>query len=179
MAYNCDLGMGQRVHVENRDAQTIVTLSRSSAGQQQSQQSSVQTGEWQLPPTLFRTATGWVLRIEAAQRQTLIRLQSNSISVLTELPSMVGAEALPLQKTSESAPSTAKPIEPMKPMEPLKMGDMQMQMEPMQMQMGNMRMQMGKPSTQPAQQFCSQCGKQAGTHDRFCVHCGNKLSSTV
>ncbi|MGV0024801.1 zinc-ribbon domain-containing protein [Phormidesmis priestleyi] len=175
MAYSCDLGKGQRLWVENRGTQTIVTLNSSSTGQQQSQQSSVQTGKWQLPPTLFRTATGLVLRIEAAHGHTLISLQSNSITLLNELPSMVGADVLPLQQTSDSTPS--KSMEPMKPMEPMQMGNMQMQSSPMEMRMGNMHLKMESSSAASNKQFCSQCGERVGINDRFCAHCGNQLTT--
>ncbi|KAM3110779.1 zinc-ribbon domain-containing protein [Phormidesmis sp. 146-33] len=176
MAYLCDLGTGQQLRVENQGTQTIVTLTSSSTGQQQSQQSSVQTGEWQLPPTLFRTATGLILRIEAAQGHTFISLQSNSISLLKGLPSMVKADVLPLQQTSDSAPF--KPMEPMKPLEPMKMGNMQMKSSPMEMRMGNMQMKMGNSSTIPStKRFCSQCGERVGVSDRFCAHCGSQLTT--
>ncbi|UBF26082.1 hypothetical protein K9N68_31880 [Kovacikia minuta CCNUW1] len=35
MAYICELGMGQRVYVDNKGGQTMVTVASSSAGQQQ------------------------------------------------------------------------------------------------------------------------------------------------
>jgi zinc-ribbon domain len=171
MAYSCELGTG-RLLVENRGTQTIVTLSSRSAGQQQSQQSSVQTGEWQLPPTLFQTATGLILRIEAAQGHTFISLQSNSISLLNGLPSMVGADVLPLQQTSELTPSDS--MEPMKPMEPMKMSNL----NPMEMRMGNMHLKMENSATAAAnKRFCPQCGERVGISDRFCAHCGNQLAA--
>lgn len=176
MAYQCDLGSGQKLYVENRDAQTIVALTSSSAGQQQSQQSSFQTGEWQLPPTLFQTATGLILRIESTQGHTFISLQANSISLLKGLPSMMGADVLPLQKTAESV-SSFQPMEPMKPMEPLQMNNMNLRSQPMEMRLGNMHMSMGTPtSNQSTKRFCSQCGERVEVSDRFCAHCGTKLS---
>jgi zinc-ribbon domain len=170
MAYLGDLGSGQQLLVENRGAQTIITLSTGSASQQQSQQSTVQTGEWHSAPTLFQTARGLILRIEAAQGHTFISLHANAIGLLKGLPSMVGAKVLPLQKTADSS-------SPMQPMQPMQMGNMRMQMNPMEMQMGDLRLKMDDISSTPTdQRFCSQCGSRVSKTDRFCAQCGTHLS---
>ena len=160
MAYQCDLGTGQRLYLENRGTQTIVRLTSGSARQQQSQQSNFETGEWQDLPKVFRTGTGLILQIESAQKQSFVSLQAQRIGTLSHLPDMTGAEVLSLQPT-EAIASSFKPMEPMKPME---------------MKMGSMQMQMGTP--QSGQRFCSQCGESVRVSDRFCSHCGTKLSAS-
>ena len=157
MAYQCDLGTGQRLYLENRGTQTIVRLTSGSARQQQSQQSNFETGEWQDLPKVFRTGTGLILQIESAQKQSFVSLQAQRIGTLSHLPDMTGAEVLSLQPT-EAIASSFKP------------------MEPMEMKMGSMQMQMGTP--QSGQRFCSQCGESVRVSDRFCSHCGTQLSAS-
>ena len=169
MAYQCDLGTGQRLYLENRGTQTIVRLTSGSARQQQSQQSNFETGEWQDLPKVFRTGTGLILQIESAQKQSFVSLQAQRIGTLSHLPDMTGAEVLSLQPT-EAIASSFKPMEPMKPMQPME------PMKPMEMKMGSMQMQMGTP--QSGQRFCSQCGESVRVSDRFCSHCGTQLSAS-
>jgi hypothetical protein len=182
MRYGCDLGMGQQLWVESQGTQTLVTLMSAGSGQQQSQRSGFQTGEWQLPPTLFRTAIGLLLRLESAQGQTFVQIQMGALKLASTIPSLLGAEVLPLQPI---APSTQAPtpnipsMQPMAPMQPLQMGDMQMRMAPMEMRMGNMHLRMGEPAepAQTEQRFCPQCGAKVALGDRFCSHCGTQLKS--
>ncbi|MCY7323865.1 MAG: zinc ribbon domain-containing protein [Phormidesmis sp. CAN_BIN36] len=160
MAYQCDLGTGQRLYLENLGTQTIVRLTSGNARQQQSQQSNFETGEWQDLPKVFRTGTGIILQIESTQKQSFLSLQAQRIGTLNNLPDMTGAEVLSLQ-TTESIVSSFNPMEPMKPME-MKMGTMQMKMD----------------TLQSAQRFCSQCGESVKVADRFCSHCGTQLSTS-
>jgi len=68
-------------------------------------------------------------------------------------------------------------MQPMQPMQPLKMGNMSMDINSMSMQMGNMSMNLNEPlKTTVTKQFCSQCGTEAKTGDRFCRSCGNELN---
>ncbi len=92
MTYAGELDRGQQVYVENRGTQTWVTLVSASAGQQQSQRSSVETGPWTAPPTLFQTSTGLVLRLESSQGQRFLQLQAGGVSTLSVAPSLLGAE---------------------------------------------------------------------------------------
>ncbi len=177
MAYTGNLTTGEQIQIENRGNQTVISLFKGGLNQQQSQGSSVETGSWSQPPTLFRTLTGVVLRVEAAQGQFFIQLQSGSISSLNTPPSLMDADILPLQQTPGAASDQDK-MPPMRPMEPMQMGNMEMRMEPMQMRMGNMQMQMGKTeSTSSSKRFCSQCGEKLNRGDRFCSSCGNQLTS--
>ena len=186
MAYIGNLSSTDQLRVENVGVQTAIALTSSSAGQQQSQGTSLTTGNWVVPPTLFQTATGWILRIEAAQGQFFVQLAAGRINLLPAPPTLLGAEILPLQPVtvtiaSSSSASSMSPMSPLSPMPPMQMGDMQMQLEPMQMRMGNMQMQIGIPASTPApeatQRFCSQCGKAVSLSDRFCAQCGHQLTS--
>lgn len=185
MAYVCDLGTGQQIYLQNQDDQTSITLTTSGPGQQQSQGSSIHTGRWTLPPTVFRLPTGVVLRIEATRGQFFVQVQAGVMQLMSAAPHLADAEVLSLRQVagttaaSQSSMAPMPPMEPMKPMEPMepmKMGDMEMRMKPMEMRMGNMHLQMGSPS-QPAEKkrFCTQCGAPVGANDRFCGQCGHRL----
>lgn len=173
-AYRGELAADQQVTVQNQGMQTLVTLSHHGPGQQQSQSSSFATGEWSLPPTLFRTIAGFVLRIEASQGQTWVQLQVNSLQVLSSAPLLENAAVLSLQPIPNG-----QRLAPLPPMPPMQMGNMQMQISPMKMRMGDMQMQMGKePFMTPSPSsvaFCSQCGQAVGVGDRFCSGCGHRL----
>lgn len=174
MVYTSNLTTGEQLQIENQGTQTIIILSKGGLNQQQSQRSSFQTGSWLQPPTLFRTTTAVVLRIEATQGQFFIQLHSGSISVLDTTPSLMGADILPLQRVT-AVESSQNEIPPMQPMKPMQMENMRS--VPMQMRMGNMQMQIGETeSTSSGNRFCSQCGGEVKQSDRFCSHCGEKLS---
>ncbi|NES03702.1 MAG: zinc-ribbon domain-containing protein [Okeania sp. SIO2F4] len=191
MAYKCEFGNGQEVYIENQGVQTVVTLASGSPGQQQQASTGFQTGKWTLPPTLFRTATGVILRIESEQGQSFVQLQAGGISTMSGTPALGNAEVLSLQQVeirqSQGMPPMEpmkpmepmrpmEPMKPMEPMEPMKMGDMEMNMNPMQMRMGNMSMQMGSSSfATSGKRFCSQCGAAVTPSDRFCSNCGYQL----
>ena len=191
MAYIGNLSSTDQLRVENVGVQTAIALSSVKTGQQQSQQNSLITGNWVVPPTLFQTATGWILRIEADQGQFFVQIAPGSISLLSAPPNLLGATVLPLQPITASASSSTNssnpsmppmtPLPPLEPMPPMQMGDMQMQLEPMQMRMGNMQMQIGTPTPTPApevsQCFCTQCGQAVSLGDRFCAQCGHALAA--
>lgn len=159
MSYTCELGQGQKLQIENPGAQTAIALINVSLGQQQSQQTSVETGAWILPPAVFRTPEALIVRIEAQNGQFFVQVQAHSLSLLNAHPSLIGAVVLPLDNVP-----TVTTWQAMPPMPPMK---------PMQMQMGNMAMSMGTPSTQG---YCSQCGKAVAEGDRFCSGCGHQLN---
>jgi NADH pyrophosphatase NudC (nudix superfamily) len=176
MAYRGDLGQDQQLLVENRGNQTLITVSSSRAGQQQSQSSGFETGQWVAPPTLFRVTTGFVLRIEAGQ-PLYVQLQAGQMQVLATAPTLLGAEVLPLQPIADSTQAQPNSMQPMQPMQPMQMGNMQMQMQPMEMRMGNMEMRMGETLANSSnQRFCPQCGATVQANDRFCAKCGNQLT---
>ena len=192
-AFKCDLDNGQQVTIENQGSSTVITLVSGGSGQQQSQGNSFETGNWRGKPTVFRTPSGVVLRIEAEQDQHFIQVQGNGMTKLDAAPSLSDADVLPLHKVEAEEASRysmpdmqpMQPMKPMKPMPPMQIDDMQMQMEPMTMRMGNMEMRMGEPlriETQPehrqkTRNFCPQCGSKLEVSDRFCSDCGNRLTS--
>lgn len=174
MAYKCKLGNGQEVYIENQGVQTIVTLASGGPGQQQQASTGFQTGKWTVAPTLFKTASGVVLRIESEQGQSFMQLQAGGISTMSGTPALSDAEVLSLQQVEATPSQSMPPMEPMKPMEPMqpmKMGNMEMKINPMEMRMGNMSMEMGSSG----KRFCSQCGTAVQGSDRFCSSCGHQL----
>lgn len=190
MAYMGNLGAGQQLYIDNRGTHTFVTLTSSHAGGQQSQSSSFETGDWVVPPTLFRTLSGFVLRIESASGAHFVQIQGNGFNQLQTAPALGNADILSLQQVASTA--TPNPMEPMPPMEPmqmepmkpieplppLKMGDMEMRMSPMEMRMGNMEMRMGDNApSQSGRRFCTQCGQPVKLSDRFCSACGHRLAA--
>ena len=192
MAYKCNLGSGQEVYIDNQGMQTVVTLASGGPGQQQQSSSSFQTGKWTAEPSLYWSGNRMVLRIESENGQFSIQLQAGGMSLMGGSPDMANAEKLSVQQVSpEAVPqgSHKKPMEPMKPMEPvkpiepmkpmdmgsMKMGNMEMNMNPMQMRMGNMSMDMGNPGASPEKRFCPQCGTGIQASDRFCSSCGHQL----
>lgn len=175
MTYTADLGQGQGITIENIGAQTVLTWESRSVGQQQSQQTSLSLGVWSGMPKLFKTHSDFILQIES-QHTSYLRLQANRISLLSEVPLIIGAEEIPLQRVTTSSPKMPE----MKPLEPLRMGNMTMRMEPMEMSMGDMHLRMETTtshSSSSSAQFCSQCGTKVKVDDRFCSHCGTKLEN--
>lgn len=180
MAYKTQLGTSQQLYIDNQGEQTLLTLVSSSANQQQSQRSAFPTGEWLMPPALFRLGAAFVLRVESAQGPSFFGIQGQSISALATPPSLKNAEVMPLQQVSEaeaaqqnsvsfSPMEPMQPMQPIKPIEPMKMGNMEMRM-------GNMEMRMpGQTPQKSPTQFCPQCGESVGERDRFCRHCGYRL----
>lgn len=188
MAYVTDLGTGQRLWIESRDRLTVITLLSASAGQQQSQRMSIETGVWAAPPQAFRTTGGVVVQVETENGLRFVQVQGSQVQSLNGVPVLSGAEMLPVQETTENPMEPMKPIEPMKPMNAgqplqmgemrmgeLKMGDMEMRLNPMQMKMGSLEMRMGSTESQPQQRFCTQCGSGVQMGDRFCAQCGHRL----
>ncbi len=181
MAYVCELGTGQKVYLENQGTQTVVTTLSGSLGQQQQSSSSFTTGIWTLPPEMFQTPNGFVLKISTNQGEHYIQIQGNSMGVMSASPSLGSSQQMQVQQVANASSfsmSPLPPIQPMQPMQPMSMGDMQMSQNPMAMRMGNMAMSMGTPAqpTQSIKSFCSQCGAKVGASDRFCSSCGHQLS---
>ncbi len=185
MIYLANLNANQQLYIENRGSQTLITLVSSSSGQQQSQSSSLETGSWTTPPTLFGIDGNFLLRIDSVEGQHFIQIQASGFNSLKTAPSLINADVMPLQKVSETTTSSQssvqfQPMKPMEPMKPMKLGDMSMGINPMEMRMGNMYMRMpetskgGAPS-QSTKHFCTQCGNLVKTGDRFCANCGHKL----
>lgn len=186
MAYIGNLGTGQQLYIENQGTQTRVTLTSSSTGQQQSQSSSFETGNWSVPPTLFRTPAGFILRIESTKGQCFVQIQANGLSTMPSAPPLAHADTISLEQVADASTSSQQsmqftplmePMKPMEPLPPLKMGDMEMRMNPMEMRMGNMELRMGEQSpTQSGQSFCTECGHPVKPGDRFCASCGHRLN---
>jgi ribosomal protein L37E len=188
MAYQLELQNGQHLILENRGAQTLVTLTTSGPGQQQQSSQSIQTGAWTSPPVAYRTAGGVMIHLHTAEGDRTLIVQHNQIQMATRAPS-VQVNPMPLQEvsfassTSMSSMPPMKPMQPMQPMGTLSMGNMHMSMNPMEMQMGDMALSM-KPSTTAETQsessttrrFCTQCGHAVNPSDRFCASCGHALT---
>jgi len=181
MAYTVNLSGNQRLMIVNQGAQTLITLFSSSSGQQQSQSSSVITGNWTSPPQLYQTASGFMLQLNGDRGQQYVLIQANGINMIAN-PGLDNAVSVNLENvpdvTTSSPEMKFEPMQPMQPMKPMKMGNMSMSMNPMSMQMGNMSMNMGEtPKSNSTKNFCSQCGAKVKQSDHFCSSCGNKLDN--
>lgn len=185
MVYGGELGNGQQIYLSNQGDQTTITLVRSGIGQQQQASSSFHTGAWVAPPVILRTPQGFRVRLQTAMGEQYVVIQGDRMGMSASAFTSGTAEMLPLQPLEVSESVGINPMEPMpslEPMPPLKMGNMQMRMNPMEMKMGNMAMKMGPPLSQAATvkgtpQFCSQCGARVKSSDRFCCHCGHELGT--
>lgn len=190
MPYTCELGIGQRIYLDNRDGQTIVTIITSSRGQQQQASNSLSTGNWISPPAIFQTPGGAIVKIFTAGGEHSIQIQGSSTSVVNGTIPIGNSQQMQVQQIASTPVSSMpsiqpmepmKPMKPMEPMKPMTMGDMQMSANPMEMRMGNMEMRMGSPAdsgtpTSATRNFCSQCGAPVQESDRFCSSCGHRLS---
>ena len=65
MTYTVNLNRNQQLMIVNQGTQTLITLISSSPGQQQSQSSSVNTGNWTTPPQLYKIASGFILQLNS------------------------------------------------------------------------------------------------------------------
>ena len=184
MAYTVNLSGNQQLMIVNQGTQTLITSISSSPGQQQSQSSSVNTGNWITPPQLYKTASGLILYINGELAQQYVLVQANSISTIAS-PRLDNAVQINLENIPDTTASVdeikfepMQRMKPMPPMEPMQMGNMSMNTNPMSMRMGNMSMTMGKMSKNTStKQFCSQCGAKVKSSDLFCSSCGNKLDN--
>ncbi len=178
MAYTVNLNNNQQLTIVNQGTQTLITLVSSSPGQQQSQSSSVTTGNWTTAPQLYKTGSGFILHLNGDRGQQFVLIQANSISTISA-PALDNAVQVKLEDLPDTAVTNNNmDFEPMKPMQPMKMGNMSMDINQMSMQMGNMSMTMGGAKTSvSSKHFCSQCGQEAKTGDRFCSSCGHKLDN--
>jgi zinc-ribbon domain len=165
MTYNWELENGQQISVDNQGAQTVVTISNTSAGQQQRTINSFNTGIWIVPPEMSINPTGATLKITTPTGSTLIQVRGNSIQ-------MQSAHSGEYQSSTSSSSNFTTG---MAPMQPMPMGNMQMNMQPMVMKMGDMELNMN--ATASKSKFCSQCGTPVKPTDKFCASCGHKLES--
>ena len=176
MAYVATLG-NSRLAIALQGVQTNITLMASSAGQQQSQSSSFNTGKWLDTPKLRNVGQGAVLQINTARGSYYIHILSNSINMVDPPSDLQNYSAIDLKEVDDPQTADFKPIEPMPSMQPMQMGNMSMDINSMSMQMGDMSMGIedsAKPTT--TKQFCSQCGTEAKASDRFCRSCGHELN---
>lgn len=173
MIYNWELATGQQISVENQDAQTVVTILATGAGQQQRTINSFNTGIWIVPPEMSIDPTGATLKITTATGAVLIQVRGNSIQV--QSANSGGQQSSSSTSTSSTFTAGMTPMTPMQPMQPMQMGNMQMNMQPMVMKMGDMELNMG--ATASKSKFCSQCGTPVKPVDKFCASCGHKLES--
>jgi hypothetical protein len=179
MAYMAHLSSNQHLTVVNQEMQTVITVTSNSPGQQQSQSSSLTTGNWIKSPQLFKTRSGFILQFNGDRGQHFVLIQATGIRTITA-PVLEDAVKIDLEKTADS---TANQNEvKFEPMPPMKMGNMSMNMNPMSMQIGDMFMTMGQKTGQktkfPSQKhFCTQCGQKIQSGDRFCASCGHQLDN--
>lgn len=177
MAYIAKLSSFQQLAIANVNGQTQINLTLSRSGQQQSQSSSFSTGQWQTEPELFCQGQDYVLKITSEQGVHYIVIQQNSISTVAPPADLNNYSTINFEEIPNSTPESGgfKPMQPMQPMQPMKIGDMSMDIESMSMQMGNMSLNLDNQAQTTTKTFCSQCGTEAKSGDRFCRSCGHKL----
>jgi zinc-ribbon domain len=180
MAYMCELGSGHNIYLENQGSQTIVTSMVSSLGQQQQSSISVSTGNWTALPELYQTPHGATLKITTGKGEQFIQIQGSRMSSMASAPSLSNFQQMQMTQIAEMpVTSFVPPMQPIPPMQPMRMGNMEMGMNPMEMRMGNMHVSMGsmnEPTQSKTRRFCSQCGAATKQDDRFCASCGHKLA---
>jgi zinc-ribbon domain len=173
MAYAATLNENQQLMVIEQGRQTLITLTSSSPGQQQSQSSSISIGNWVQPPQLYKTQSGFILQLKSDRAEQFILIQAHSISTI---PQPVLDHLIKIDLETIPDPTVSESNVKFEPMQPMRMGNMSMNMNPMSMQMGNMSMTMGQKINPPlTKRFCTQCGQEAQKSDRFCRSCGHQL----
>ena len=176
MAYTANLAGNQQLAIALQGSQTMISLVSNSPGQQQSQNNSFTTGNWNTAPKLYQTGAGFVIEIDSEKGSYFILIQGNSIST-TSAPALNNATQIDLKNAPDPVDNSGNMgFEPMQPMQPMQMGNMSMDINSMSMKMGNMAMNMGKNKAS-TQNFCSQCGEPAKPSARFCSSCGHKLAN--
>ncbi len=140
MAFQCDLGNGQSLYLDNQNDKTLITLASHSQGQQQQSSSSFITGLWKTPPQVYRVNNNIRIKINTAVQEYIFAVVNNGIALVTD-DEANQAQSIPLQP--------AQDMPKMQPMQPLKMGDMSMSFKPMTMTMGNMSMSMEEKNPSP------------------------------
>lgn len=202
-AYQCDLGSNQWLHLSNDGSMTTVTVSSRGAGQQQQSSQGFVTGEWRDRPQVYPLAQGVVVAIATVHSTAYVQIQAGQAQLLSgqaaeQMNQFVQAKTSqsmlvqPVASTATTQPMTPMiPMAPMTPMTP--MAPMAMNLNPMSMAMGNMAMSMGSSAAssatsdstakttgqtaQSAKRFCTQCGSAVEPGDKFCGHCGDRLSA--
>lgn len=178
MTYVATLGDFQQLAIANSGGQTQINLTMSSPGQQQSQSSSISTGEWLSLPQLFNLGQGFILKIDAQQGIHHILIQQNSITTVNPSAGLNNYSTVSFKNVPDSAQELGT-FKPMPSMQPMKMGNMSMDINSMSMQMGNMSLNLNNQAKSTVtKQFCVQCGTEAKTGDRFCPSCGHELNQS-
>ena len=175
MPYQCDLGSGQTIYLDNPGSITLVTLASGGPGQQQQSTTQVQTGTWVEMPQVVQGGAGLLIRCITDQGTFVWQIQGTQMGAVAAAQwPQDPVHPLPLHAVSSTPMS---PMAPMAPMAPLKMGDMEMSANPMTMRMGNMQLSMDKATSAPpaSAKFCTQCGAAIAQGDRFCGSCGHPL----
>lgn len=181
MAYQATLHNNLSLTIVNYGEQTQITSTSNSPGQQQSQSNSFSTGQWQNAPQLWQIDRGYILQINGTKGQYSISIQAQNMQIINGIPTVENAIPVKLETIPDPVNQTSQTsfnFEPMQPMQPLKMGNMSMDLNSMSMQMGNMSLNMtNRAKKTNTKVFCSQCGTEAKSGDRFCRSCGHNLSN--
>jgi hypothetical protein len=154
MTHQWTLSTGNQLSVDNEGAQTIVTVSYETLGQQQRMNNSFTTGIWISPPEMRLTSTGAIVKITTPSGISTIEFDGNRIQMQSEDSQ---------SNFSSSSSTSTSGFDPLHPM------------EPMVMRLEDLELNIGKIS-QP-KSFCTQCGTAVKSVDRFCASCGHKLGS--
>lgn len=176
MAYVATLSNSQQIAIALQGMQTKITLTSSSPGQQQSQSSSFNTGEWRTTPKLVKVGQGAVLQVDTDRGSHYVHIMSSRIDLVDPPSDLQNYSTINLKEV-EDPTADSQPLEPMPSMQPMQMGNMSMDINSMTMKMGDMSMGINDTAkTTTTKQFCSQCGTEAKAGDRFCRSCGQDLN---
>ncbi|MBD2325664.1 hypothetical protein [Alkalinema sp. FACHB-956] len=95
MAYFCTLNLGQNLYLDNDQHNTIVTLTHS-LGETSPTRQILPTGTWQLPPEVWKTRQGIIIKLTTVQQRYFLLIQGNWVHLLSSPLNLNNALRLPL-----------------------------------------------------------------------------------
>lgn len=95
MAYFCTLNIGQDLYLDNDQHNTIVILTHS-LGITSPTRQILPTGTWQLPPEVWKTHQGVIIKLTTVQQRYFLLIQGNWVHLLSSPLNLNNALRLPL-----------------------------------------------------------------------------------
>ncbi|PAX54322.1 hypothetical protein [Brunnivagina elsteri] len=110
MAYTGELDTGLKIYLDNQGAETVIATFSCGPGQMEKSHRDFQIGSWTLPPEIFHTPEGIMLKIKTAEDEHYIHIQGRSMSILSEVPSLSNSQQI--QVSEVSCMPTLEPMQP-------------------------------------------------------------------